>query len=178
MRVGHIFAAIGLAGVMALAACDTMSVGSSGSSSGRGFEKSYFQARTALENRNYDTAIRRYNGLIKVAGPLESRMRLELAHAYLRADRYQEASVEARQVAAAHQDQRRAAALAVYATAEHRLAQDAMSDGDFGAGTRGHLQAADKAFAELLKTAPDLDPLNSMAERHRMVKASLRQVGG
>ena len=178
MRFGRRIAAVGLGGILALAACDTASIGSSGTSSGRGFEKSYFLARSALEERNYDTAIRRYNGLVKVAGPLESRMRLELAHAYLRADQYAEASAQARLVASAHQDQRRAAALAVYGTAEHRLAQDAMSDGDFSAATRGHLQAADKAFAELLKTAPDLDPLNGMAERHRMVQASLKQMGG
>lgn len=178
MKVGRRITAVGLAGIMALAACDTATIGSSGTGADRGFEKSYFRARTALEERNYATAIRHYNGLLTNAGPLESRMRLELSHAYLRSDQYAEASAQARQVAAAHQDERRAAALAVYATAEHRMAQDAMSDGDFGPTTRGHLQAADKAFAEMLKTAPDLDPLNSMAERHRMVKASLKQVSG
>lgn len=178
MGIGRSISAIGLAGVMLLAACDTTSIGSSTSNSSRGFEKSYFKARSALENGKYDSAIKQYSNLLDVSGPLESRMRLELAHAYLRYDQYQEASIQARRVAASHQDNRRAAALAVHATAEHRMAQEAMSAGNFGAVTRGHLQAADSAFKELLATAPDLDPLNSMAERHRMVRASLEEEGG
>lgn len=178
MASKRILAGLGLAAGLALTGCGDVDLGGGSASSGRGFERSYFQARTALEQRNYATAIRRYSALLDNSGPLQSRIRLELAHAYLRADQYGDASSQARIVAAAHQDTRRAAALAVHGTAEHRLAQEAMSAGDFGPGTRAHLSAADAALSEMLKTAPDLDPLGAMAERRRMVRASLKQMKG
>ncbi|WP_318330726.1 tetratricopeptide repeat protein [Sulfitobacter sp. D35] len=168
------FAVAAMVSGMTLASCS--GVGGSGGSD-RGFQASYFSARSALEAGNYDSAVTRYDRMLTEAGPLESRLRLEMAHALLRSDRYAEASEQARQVASSHEDNRRAAALSVVGTAEHRLAQEAMSRNDFGPATVAHLQRAQAAFAELLKTAPDLDPLGSMAERKAMVDASLKRLG-
>lgn len=161
--------------VVAIVACTDIGTGSG--ASGGGFQKKYFDARNALEEGNYDTAIRRYNSLLEQSGPLESRLRLEMSHALLRADRYDEAATQARAVASTHEDNRRAAALAVVGTSEHRLAQEAMTRQDFGPETIAHLRRAEAAFAEMLRVAPDLDPLGSMSERQEMVAASLKRLG-
>lgn len=161
-----------LAGVIILASCaETNSPG------GAGFEARYANARTSLESRDYGAAIRQYKAMLGTAGPLESRLRLELAHAYLRSDQYADASREAAIVAAEHRDNRRAAALAVYGTAEHRIAQEAMSRGDFGAETIQHLTRARAALDEVLRYDADLDPLGAMEERRDMAEASLRNLG-
>jgi hypothetical protein len=134
-------------------------------------------ARTALEEQDYKAAIRRYEKLLAASGPLDSRLRLELAHAYLRADDYEAASRQAASVAAANEGTARAAALAVKATANHRLAEVAMASGQVGAPTIQHLKSAKTDFDEVLSTDAELDPLGALAERRRMVDAALRQVG-
>jgi hypothetical protein len=158
-----------------LASCTGMNMGGPG---GAGFQKSYFSARSALESGNYAAAATRYDAMLSTAGPLESRLRLEKAHALLRSDKYAAAASEASVVAAGHTDSRRAAALAVVGTAEHRQAQLAMSAGDFGPTTVGHLRRAESALAEMLSKAPDLDPLGSMDQRLTMIRASLTNLGG
>lgn len=166
-------AAAGFSGLLVLVACNGPDMGIETS---RGFAAAYAQARSALEAGSYDTAANRYEAMLSTAGPLETRLRLERAHALLRADRYAAAAQEARVVAASHSDNRRAAALAVVGTAEHRMAQDAMSEGDFGPTTIAHLQRARAALSEMLNTAPDLDPLGSMAQRLSMIEASLQNL--
>lgn len=161
--------------VMLLASCAGLE--GSGGPVGNGFEARYHDARSSLEGGNYGAAIRSYKGMIGNAGPLDSRLRLELAHAYLRADRYDDAVREATIVASAHADNRRAAALAVLGTAHHRLAQEAMSRGDFGENTVYHLTRAKAALDEMLTFDADLDPIGSMAERREMAAASLRNLG-
>lgn len=163
-----------LVAVALLASCAAIESGTGRS----GFEARYFDARSALEKGNYGTAIRNYRSMVDTSGPLSSRLRLELAHAYLRADQYDDATREAQVVAAAHVDSRRAAALAVVGTAQHRLAQDAMSRGDFGPTTLEHLRYAKAALDEMLAHEADLDPLGSMAQRRQMVNASLQNLGG
>lgn len=167
--------AIGLSGLLMFAACDGTDFSFDSS---RSFAATYAQARGALEAGNFDTAAARYDAMLETAGPLESRLRLEKAHALLRGDRYAAAAQEARVVAAGHSDNRRAAALAVVGTAEHRLAQEAMSKGDFGSETVGHLNRAQVALKEMLSDSSDLDPLGSMAQRLSMIEASLRNLGG
>lgn len=162
--------AIALLGVVMLSSCDGADFSFDSS---RTFASAYAQARSALEAGNYDTAAARYDAMLVTAGPLESRLRLEKSHALLRADNYAVAAQEARVVAASHDDSRRAAALAVVGTAEHRMAQEAMSKGDFGPETVGHLTRAKAALSEMLAQAPDLDPLGGMAQRLTMIDASL-----
>jgi hypothetical protein len=157
-----------------LAACssDLASVGAT-----RGFQQDYSLARGALEKQDYKSAIRRYEKLMAKSGPLDSRLRLELAHAYLRADDYAAASKHAASVAASNEGTARAAALAVKATANHRLAEVAMANGQVGPQTIQQLQSAKSDFDEVLSTDAELDPLGAMAERRRMVDAALKQVG-
>ncbi len=177
-KVNRLIAVLGGAStILTLAACGALETGG-GKSNSRSFHAGYSVARNALEDGNYLTAIRRYDALIEESGPLETRLRLEKAHALLRANRYDEAALQANIVAAAHQDRRRAAALAVVGTSEHRMAQDAMSAGDFGPTTVAHLRRADAALSEMITTAPDLDPLGAMAERRAMARASLKNLGG
>lgn len=156
-----------------LAACGGIELGT-----GSGFQANYFSARSALEAGKFSVAVNRYDMMLADAGPLETRLRLEKAHALLRADNYPAAAQEARVVAAAHRDSRRAAALAVLGTAEHRMAQEAMSAGNFSSTTVAHLQQAKAALSEMLSTAPDLDPLGAMAERLTMIETSLSNLGG
>ncbi|SIS95432.1 hypothetical protein SAMN05421759_107144 [Roseivivax lentus] len=166
--------AVAASWLLLLAACDGIDFSQDNS---RSFAATYSQARGSLEAGNFETAAKRYDAMLATAGPLETRLRLEKSHALLRADRYAAASQEARIVAESHSDNRRAAALAVVGTAEHRLAQEAMSQGDFGPTTVGHLTRARNALKEMLATAPDLDPLGSMANRLAMVEASLKNLG-
>ncbi|MGV6848428.1 MAG: hypothetical protein ACWA5A_08625 [Marinibacterium sp.] len=163
-----------LATMVILTACAETS--GAGGGMHAGFEREYSRARGALEKSNYPAAIRQFSALVEKSGPLESRIRLELAHALLRADRYEEASQQARLVASAHEDARRSAALAVYGTAEHRLAQMAMSGGDFGPATATHLANAKKALDEMLEKSPDMDPSGSMHTRRDMAAASLARL--
>ncbi len=160
--------------MVALLSCSNTGAGGG---TGSGFQTRYASARTALEAGHYSTAASRYKRMLKNAGPLESRLRLEMAHALLRADRYQEASQQAQVVATSHDDERRAAALAVRGTAEHRIAQEAMTRGDFGPTTVAHLRIAKTSLDEMLRTAPELDPLGGMAQRQSMVDASLSRLG-
>lgn len=163
-----------LGAVTLIASCDAGAPGATGA----GFQSKYHSARSALEAGRHDVAVRRYQALLDGAGPLESRLRLEMSHALLRADRYDEASRQADAVAAAHRDNRRSAALAVVGTAQHRLAQVAMSEGDFGPATIAHLRRAAAAFSEMLGAAPDFDPTGALAQRQAMVGASLENLGG
>lgn len=167
----------GIALMACLVAMSCSEMGNFSTGDTRGFQIDYHSARSALESGSYSTAIRRYNALLPTSGPLESRLRLELSHALLRADKYPEAASEATQVATAHNDNRRTAALTVLGTAEHRQAQEAMSRGDFGPTTVGHLKRAEAAFAEVLKANSEFDPLGTMSERQAMVQASLKNIG-
>ena len=161
------------AATLALVACAEYSASGSG-----GFERDYFAARTALESGKYEKAVKKYDSMLQEAGPLQTRLRLEKAHALLRADMYPQAAQEAAFVASAHTDNRRAAALAVVGTAEHRMAQEAMSNGDMGPQTIAHLNRSKAALSEMLAKSPDMDPVGSMAQRLEMVQLSLKQLGG
>lgn len=129
------------------------------------FQRSYSIARKALEAGNYDMAIKSYGAMIPNAGPLEPRLRLEYAHALLRAGRFEEASRISGALANGLKGSDRAAALAVKGTAEHEQALLAMNNGDYGNGTANNLHAARSAIDEMLKTDPALDPLGAMASR-------------
>jgi hypothetical protein len=144
----------------------------------RRFEFDYSNARSALEKNDYGAAIRRYEALVDRSGVLEPRIRLELAHALLRADRYDDAARQASAVATSAEGDARAAALAVQGTAQHRMAQVDLTEGRAGPQTATHLRGAIAAFDEVLAQAPDMDPLGALAERRKMAQAALRQLGG
>ncbi|MGV6811841.1 MAG: hypothetical protein ACWA47_06315 [Brevirhabdus sp.] len=138
-----------------------------------GFKAQYATARTALEEGSYGRAIRSYKDLLKVSGPLEPRIRLEYAHALLRAEQYEAAAIEARTLATGQSGDNRAAALAVQGTAEHELALEQMAAQGRTPAVKARFQTAKDAFDELLKTNKKLDPLGSMAARRDAIRREL-----
>ncbi len=158
----------GLAGLVliVLAGCEE---GAPGAGS---FQAQYVLARDALEAGQYGPATRRYARLVEQAGPLEPRLRLEYAHALLRAERYGEASTEARALAARSTDVARSAALAVQGTADHEQGIAALEIGDRASAER-FLTAAEAALAEALAAHPGLDPLGSLERRRDQIRKKL-----
>ena len=157
--------------VFILAACEPGVV-----SKGAGFQRNYVVSRKALEAGDYEVAIKGYGAMIKQGGPLEPRLRLEYAHALLRASRYDEAARVSGALAKGLKGSDRAAALAVRGTAEHEMALAAMANGNYGPETKKRLLSARAALDEMLKTNADLDPLGAMASRRRDIASELKVV--
>ncbi|CUH89346.1 outer membrane assembly lipoprotein YfiO [Phaeobacter sp. CECT 5382] len=170
------FAKRGLMG--GLMACGVLLLGSCGESSGsgsHGFHSKYAVARNALESGDYARAKRSYQKLITEAGPLAARLRLEYAHAELRAGNYAEAAKIAGDLAQGQSGEARGAALAVQGTAQHELGLMLLAEGDGEAG-KAQLTQARAALAEVLKSHADLDPLGSMAGRRASISARLQKL--
>lgn len=159
------------AAVCTLAACEPGIV-----SKGASFQRSYAVARDALEQGNYKSAIRNYAVMIPDAGPLQSRLRLEYAHALLRAGQFQDAANVSGALSQTLDGSDRAAALAVKGTAEHEMALQAMDNGDYGGETERHLRAAKGALDEMMKIDADLDPHGAMASRRVDIGDELKLV--
>lgn len=138
-----------------------------------GFRQDYAAARTALESGDYDRAARLYQGLLPAAGPLDARLRIEYAHALLRANRFDEAAAEATAVANGQTGAARASALAVLGTAAHESALKRMAADDYGPATQGSLILARQALDEMLAGYPNLDPEGSMAQRRQQIVQAL-----
>jgi len=141
-----------------------------------GFKANYLVARAALEKGQYLKAERGYASLLKKAGPLEPRIRLEYAHALLRAGKYEKASGEARVVASQLEGRGRSAALAVQATADQEIARAAINRGVADADAVQRLVSAKGAFDELLSKHPDLDPLGALALRRRTIDVEMSTI--
>lgn len=162
------------AALLALVSC---AADNGGGGAARGdFGKEYLVARQALENGEYDKASGNYLRLIGRAGRLAPQLRLELSHSYLRAGAYAAASDQAQGLADTQAGTLRSAALAVYGTAEHELGRAALGAGD-RAGAKAHLTAAAGALAEVLSSAPQLDPLGSLEGRRAEIAAQLKRLG-
>lgn len=142
-----------------------------------GFAARYDVARSALEAGETAQAIAGYRALLPEAGPLEPRLRLELAHALLRAGDYTAAAHEAGSVAQGAQPAARAAALAVKGTAEHELARAALATGDGGRVTQSLLVSARAALGEALAAQPGLDPMGALAARRAEIGGTLQRLG-
>lgn len=169
MQVSSMARVIALsAGILGLAGC-APDLGSGASS----FQKQYAAARTALESGRYDRAIQGYARLAETAGPLRSRIELELAHSYLRSGQFAQAAKMARRVAQAETGQGQAAALAVQATADHELGLEALARGDTARG-RSFLQQADRAMKSVLDGHEILDPLGALAARRASIAVRLK----
>lgn len=159
-------AVLGLS-ILALAGCEPGAI-----SKGADFQRKYAGARKALEDGNYDLAARNYAALIPSAGPLEPRLRLEYAHALLRAERHDEAAGVAGALARGQQGSNRAAALAVEGTALH---ESALADMRAGRSAPDKLRRANAALTEMLRLDPSLDPLGAMQSRRDEIAGSLRR---
>ena len=139
------------------------------------FQSQYNFARNALEKGNYDTANRAYTRLLKQAGPLDGRIRLELAHSYLRAGDFSGAASMASNVAESNQGTARSAALSVQGTAEHEIGLRLLAKGNTKDGA-ARLTSAQKAIGEVLKTHPSLDPLGALAGRQASIAVRLKDL--
>ncbi|MFB9148692.1 hypothetical protein [Roseovarius ramblicola] len=153
-----------------LSACEAGAI-----SDGASFQRKYSGARKALEEGNYDLAARNYAALIPSAGPLAPRLRLEYAHALLRAGRNDEAAQVAGDLASGLEGGDRAAALAVAGTALHESALADMQAGRSGTEVSDRLRRADAALAEMLSLDASLDPLGAMQSRRAEIARSLGQ---
>jgi len=162
--------------VVSLAACQVGAPNLGASVSRAGFKASYLVARVALEKGQFARAERGYASLLKRAGPLEPRIRLEYAHALLRAEKFEHASDEARVVAAQLDGPGRSAALAVQATADQEIARAAINRGVADSDAVQRLVAARSGFDELLKNHPELDPLGAMALRRETIDVELSTI--
>lgn len=138
-----------------------------------GFKANYLVARVALEQGQYDKAARQYRTLLRKAGPLEPRLRLEYAHALLREGDYEKAAREAGQVAMQLSGAGRSAALAVRGTAEHEAARARIFAGKTGLTTRNLMVSAKAALSEMLAKNPELDPTGGMAVRLQQIETEL-----
>lgn len=141
-----------------------------------GFKANYLVARTALERGQFGKAERSYANLMKQAGPLQARIRLEYAHALLRGGKFEKASGEARQVASELTGRGRSAALAVQATADQELARRSINKGIADSAAIQRLIAARDGFDELLKNHPDMDPLGALALRRKAIDVELSTI--
>ncbi|GGX70449.1 hypothetical protein GCM10007385_44330 [Tateyamaria omphalii] len=137
------------------------------------FQKQYATARTALESGRYARAIQAYSRIVEQAGPLTSRIELELAHSYLRDGQYAAASKTARRVANAETGDAKFAALAVQGTADHELGLAALKTGDTAKG-RSFLTQADTAMKTVLESNAELDPLGALAGRRASIAVRLK----
>lgn len=168
LRVGG----LGLA-FLVLSACGDM--GSSGGVGAAGFQKKYAFARDALERGQYDKAAQRFAAIIPRAGPLAPRLRLEYAHALLRAGHFDQASAAAAGLVRELDGTGRSAALMVQGTAEHELGLTALAAGDRATGRR-HLLAAQTALSAMIAADPQLDPMGAMAGRNASIAARLKSI--
>jgi len=141
-----------------------------------GFKANYLVARVALESGQYTKASRGYASLLKNAGSLEPRLRLEYAHALLREGKFDKASDEARVVASQLKGRGRSAALAVQATADQEIGRAAINRSELTADAIQRLVAARDAFDEVLKNHPDLDPLGGLKLRRRTLDVELSTI--
>lgn len=169
-RIGHL---TGLLGVLAvLSAC----AGAPGGGAGT-FRQEYAAAREALEGGDHARAATLYGRMLeRDLGPLEPRLRLEYAHALLRADRFEAAAAQGVALANSQSGAARAAALAVVGAAQHERARRRMAAGDFGAETEALLRSAQAALSEMLSSHPDLDPQGGMAARRAEIGRDLAEV--
>ena len=141
-----------------------------------GFKANYLVARTALEKGQFGKAERGYANLLKQAGPLEARIRLEYAHALLRGGKWEEASGEARLVASLLTGRGRSAALSVQATADQEFARRAINKGIVDSNAIQRLISARDGFDEVLKNHPDMDPLGALALRRKAIDVELSTI--
>ncbi len=133
------------------------------------FMVDYQNARGALEAGNFTKAVRRYGALVGRSGPATGRVRLEYAHALLRADRFGDAAAMARRSATEQTGLARASALSVQATAEHEMARAAMSAGRYDRSVYDRLVAAGVAFDQAFKLHPRLKSDGLLAMRRQEI---------
>lgn len=152
--------------VALLAGCGATLGGSDPDAVTRGaFKADYMSARASLERGRFGRAAKGYEALLEQAGPAAPRIRLEYAHALLRADKFEAASRTARKAASEQEGLARASALSVQATADHEIARAGLAEGRADADLHARLVSAREAFDAILQDHPELDPMGGLAAR-------------
>lgn len=162
--------------VVAVGGCFGEGGGSKPSVSRGSFQVDYLSARGALESGAYDKAQRRYSDLLPRSGPATPRVRLEYAHALLRAGKYGEAAQTAHQAAAESDGLARASAMAVQGIAEHETAREAIAKGRFDRTVLQQLQSAGAALDQAIAAGDRLDPLGGLQARRAEVTVAEQEV--
>lgn len=162
-----------ISAVILLASCEA-----AGTLPGGGPRSDYMVARQALETGNYTLAIRRYENLIAgQEGRSAARLQLELAHALLRANRFDDAIAQATRLTDRQGDSIQASALAVRGTARHEAARARMERGENGPELRALLEGARDDLAAFLRNHASLDAAGSMRARTQLIEADLAGMG-
>ena len=153
--------------IISLSGCDEANAPTS-----KSFQSQYASARTALEQGDYTTANRIYAALLGRSGPLDDRIKLEMAHSYLRAGNFDTAARLSGEIAEKQTGTARSAALSVRGTAMHEMGLQLLAKGSAAEGS-SHLKSAQTALAEVLRENPELDPLGSLAGRKASIAKRL-----
>ena len=169
-RVGIVIA------VLAVGGCFGDGGGSKPSVSRGSFQVDYLSARDALDSGAYDKAQRRYGDLLPRSGPATKRVRLEYAHALLRAGKYDDAAMAAHQSAAESEGLARASAMAVQGISEHEMARAAIARGRIDRNVLQQLDSAAVALDQAIAAGPQLDPLGGLQARRGEVSIAQQQV--
>ena len=156
-----------------LAGCDEREAKPAKSSGGGEFRADYLVARKALELGQYENALSGYRSLVDRAGPMTPRVRLEYAHALLRANSFEAAAEQAGIAASAQDGLARASALSVEGIARHEMAKLAMERGETGVEVKAGLMAARDALDAALKGNTAVDPAGGLAARQKEIAAAL-----
>lgn len=151
--------------------CSSLTSSSPGTVSRGEWKASYLSARGALEAGQADAAAAAYARIVDASGPVGPRIRLEYAHALLRAENFSAAADEARQSAERQDGLGRAAALAVQAVAEHELARAQLAAGQADEALVIRLAAAGSTLDEVLAANDEIDPSGALAARRAEVTA-------
>lgn len=151
--------------------CTGLSSSAPGSISRGEWEASYLAARDALEAGRSDEAAAAYRRIVEKSGPIGPRVRLEYAHALLRAAEYDAAAEQARRSADRQDGLGRSAALAVQAVADHEQVRRQRAAGRADRAMADRLAAAGTTLDTVLAAGADLDPEGHLAARRAEIAA-------
>lgn len=159
VRIGVFVAALVLAG------CSDTPFKGSGADR-KSYKAHYLAARSALEGGDYTKAVDGYGNLVGQSGPMTARVRIEYAHALLRAGRFAQAANEARIAAIELTGLAKHSALSIEATAKHELAMQMMGQGKYDEEVHELLVEARETFDTIAAALPKLDPKGGLQRRH------------
>lgn len=145
--------------------CSGLTSSAPGTVSRGQWKASYLSARAALEAGRSAEAAEAYARIVEKSGPVGPRVRLEYAHALLRANDFAAAAEQARRSAARQDGLGRSAALAVEAVADHEQVRSQLTAGRADRELAARLTAAAATLDEVLAAGGDLDPEGRLAAR-------------
>ena len=140
------------------------------------FQSAYGNARDALEAGDYESALDLYAALLPIAGSerLEITVRLDYAHALLRAGRFDSALAEARGIEALGPDAETSGRVdVVVAVADHEIAERVVGRDVHYETKRASAQAAFRSLDRALRNDPRLDPEGVLIIRMSKVREML-----